>query len=100
MTTPLINMSMCDGSRHFGDLPQTAMWSDVCEHVRKLPGADLTGFVSDFITEAWIDFTYKGHEFSINDQYGDYWFFVRDPACPDETLLDVLAHFRLLLGDR
>ena len=64
----------------------------------RLPGATVTGFVTDFVTEAWIDITYRGQEFSINDQWGDYWFFVKDPACPDEIMAAVLDHCRLLLG--
>ena len=98
MAQPLINLIMHDGSRHFGDLPQTALWYDVRDHVARLPGAQLTGFVTDDITEAWIDFTYRQHDFSINDQFGDYWFFVSDPACPDEVLNEVLSHFAELLG--
>jgi hypothetical protein len=97
MTPSLINLIMHDGSRHFGDLPQTVLWYAVCDHVAQLPGATLTGFVTDGVTEAWIDFAYQGHSFSINDQFGDYWFFVKDPACPDEILREVLNHFADLL---
>ena len=97
MAQPLINLIMHDGSRHFGDLPQTALWYDVRDHVARLPDATLTGFVTDDITEAWIDFTYRQHDFSINDQFGDYWFFVSDPTCPDEVLSEVLEHFAELL---
>jgi len=97
MTHPLINLIMHDGSLHFGDLPQTMLWYAVRDHVARLPGAALTGFVADDVTEAWIDFTYRGHTFSINDQLGDYWFFVKDPACPDDVLSEVLSHFAELL---
>ncbi len=99
MPQSLINLIMHDGSRHFGDLPQTADWYAVRDHVARLPGAALAGFVTDDITEAWIDFTYRQHDFSINDQFGDYWFFVNEPACPDEVLSEVLNHFAELLGD-
>ena len=97
MTELLYNLIMHDGSRHFGDLPQTALWYDVRDHVARLAGATLTGFVTDDVTEAWIDFTYRGHAFSINDQFGDYWFFVNDPNCPAEILCEVLSHFAKLL---
>lgn len=97
MADTLIHLIMPDGSRHFGDLPQTVLWYDVRDHVARLPGAVLTGFVTDDVTEAWIDFTYHGHVFSINDQLGDYWFFVDDPACPETILREVLAHFATLL---
>ncbi len=98
MARPLYDLIMPDGSRHFGDLPQTMLWYAVRDHVEQLPGATLTGFVTDDVTEAWIDFSYQGHAFSINDQLGDYWFFVNDPACPDSLLRDVLDHFAQVLN--
>jgi hypothetical protein len=84
---------MCDGSRNFAGLPQTLDWYPVRDHVSAFPGAELTGFLCDHVTEAWIDFTYRGHRFSINDQYGDYWFFVDDPECDEQILDEVLTHF-------
>ena len=97
MAPPLFDSRMKDGSRHFAGLPQTTLWYDVRDHVDRLTGATLTGFVTDHVTEAWIDFTYAGHHFSINDQGGQYGFFVVDPACPDEVLLRVLRYFEHLL---
>jgi hypothetical protein len=97
LTFDLLNIIMRDGSRHFGDLPQTASWYALRDHVARITGAEVTGFVTDHVTEAWIDFTYKGHRFSVNDQYGDYWFFVEDPACPNDILNEVLFYCSLLL---
>ena len=96
---------MHDGSRHFGDLPENYSvedpeWHRLREHVRLLPGARITGFLTDDVTEAWIDFTYQGHRFSINNQLDDWWFFVDDPRCPDAILDRVLAHFATLLAPR
>lgn len=96
---PLLDLRMADGSRHFGDLPQTRLWHDVRDHVRALEGARLTGFLCDGVTEGWIDFAYAGRAFTINDQFGEYWFFVDDPDCPDDVLWAVLGHFARLLGD-
>ena len=93
----IYDMRMNNGSRHFASLPQTVLWYVVRDHVNKLPGAALTGFICDDITEAWIDFTYLEHKFSINDQFGDYWFFVEEPSCPNEILEKVLTHFEGLL---
>jgi hypothetical protein len=98
MTERLYSIIMHDGSRHFGDLPQTVLWHALRDHIEELEGAVVTGFVTDEVTEAWIDFSYRGHEFSVNDQYGEYWFFVQDPECPDEILEAVLSHCKLLLG--
>ncbi len=94
----IFDFRMHDGSRNFTDLPMTCDWYDVRDHVRALPGAVLTRFITDNVTEAWIDFTYRGHQFSINDQYGDYWFFVEDPACPNEILVEIRVHWAKLLG--
>ncbi len=98
MQGQLLNIIMHDGSRHFGDLPQTALWEQMRDYVSQLPEARLTDFISDHLTAVWIDFSYRGHEFSINDQLGSYWFFVKDPTCPDVILRDVLAHFARLLA--
>jgi hypothetical protein len=98
MAEELLNLSMNDGSRHFGDLPQTVLWYELRDHIEKLDGAAITYFVTDNVTEAWIDFVYRGYQFSVNDQFGDYWFFVDDPECPDEILRAVLSHCKLLLG--
>ncbi len=86
-----------DGSRCFLTLPANADWYAVRDHVRSLVDAEVTGFLTDNVTECWIDFRYSGHEFSVNDQFGDYWFFVRNRDCPDEILETVAAHFSDLL---
>lgn len=97
--TAIFDLRAADGSRHFACLPQTQMWTKVRDHIDSLSGAVLTTFVCDNITEAWIDFTYRDHNFTINDQYGEYWFFVQDPVCPNEILDEVVQHFRLLLNE-
>jgi hypothetical protein len=93
----LTHSIMRDGSRCFLALRPNADWYAVRDHVARLQGAELTDFVTDGITEAWIDFRYEGHDFSINDAPGDYWFFVKDPTCPDAILRTVASHFALLL---
>ncbi len=92
----ILDMRMKDGSRHFAGIPQTVSWYEVRDHVSNLSGAKLTGFLCDDVTEAWVDFTYRGHTFSINDQFGEYWFFVKEPTCPQEILEEVLSHFESL----
>jgi hypothetical protein len=98
MVKRIFDFRMCDGSRNFADLPQVLDWYPVRDHVSTLPGARLTGFLTDHVTEAWIDFTYRGHRFSINDQNGDYWFFVKDPGCDEQILDEVLTHWEAILG--
>jgi hypothetical protein len=53
----------------------------------------VTAYITDGVTEVWVDFAFCGYTFSINDQFGAYWFFVDDPACPDALLRSVLVHF-------
>ena len=101
----LFDLRMADGSRHFGDLPETydphePQWHRIKAHVERLAGAALTAFVTDDVTEAWIDFSVLGQQFSLNNQQGQWWFFVKDATCPDALLLLVLDHFEALLNPR
>src|SRR4051812_43399866 len=95
----LLDLRMNDGSRHFGSLPFSRPWGIVRDHAARLAGARLSGFVTDGVTEAWIDFELAGQHFTVNNQFGEFWLFVADPACPDSLLRSVLAHFSGLLGD-
>lgn len=88
---------MKDGSRNFADLPEVVFFDELREIARKFEGAHETGFITDWITEVWLDFEYRGHKFSINNQMGDYWFFVENPNCPDEILREVIEHFEKFL---
>lgn len=99
MAKELLNIIMHDDSRHFGELPQSATWYKLRRHIGNLNGVSVTEFITDHVTEAWIDFTFRGHQFSVNNQFGDYWFFVNAPHCPDDILEAVLSHCRLLLGN-
>ena len=98
MGEKLLDLIMNDGSRHFGELPQTVLWYELRDHIESLEGATVTNFITDNVTEAWLDFAYRGYLFSVNDQFGGYWFFVDNPKCPDDILEAVLSHYRLLLG--
>ena len=98
MTTQLTNHTMNDGSRKFAELPQTRLWRELRDHLQTLSGAVVTSFLTDGVTEAWIDFTFRGHSFTVNDQFGDYWFFVADPSCPHGILTEVVSHCERLLS--
>ena len=100
MAEELLNFIANDGSRQFGEVPQTVLWYELRDHLEKLDGAAITDFITDHVTQAWIDFTYRGYKFSVNDQFGDYWFFVDEPSCPDDILKSILSHSKLLLGER
>ena len=91
--TEIFDMRMNDGSRHFADVPEIVSFAAMRDHVRSLEGAEEIGFITDEVTEMWLDFHYREHRFSINNQHGDYWFFVDDPTCPEPILVDVCSHF-------
>lgn len=98
----IYDLRMADGSRQFGALPEhydvdAPEWHRLRAHVAALDGATPGGLVTDDVTEAWIDFTYAGHELSLNNQQGEWWFFVDDPACADAVLARVLDHFEAVL---
>lgn len=96
----IFDTRMNDGSRHFACLPQSAGWDALRAHLARLGGVEITGFVTDGVIEAWIDFRMGGHRFSVNNQLGEWWFFVRDPSCDLAVLQTVLHHCnRLLIGN-
>lgn len=97
MPTKLFNFTMNDGSRNFADLPETVFFDELRNHLAIFTGAKETVFLTDWVTEVWLDFEYRGEKFSINNQSGDYWFFVQNPNCSDEILLEVFEYFRKLL---
>ncbi len=88
---------MNESSRVFAELQQAVLWPRVKGHAGELSGARLTGFICDDVTEAWIDFRYRSHSFSVNDEFGEYWFSVLDTTCSDEILREVLDHFARIL---
>ena len=97
MIRELLDRKMNDGSRHFVDMPEVVFFDDFADHVELLEGAEITEFITDGVVEMWLDFEFRNHKFSVNNQFGDYWFFVQDPDCPEEILLEVVDHFRSLL---
>ena len=88
---------MRDGSRHFVDMPEVVFFDEVADHVEVLDGAEITEFLTDGVIEMWLEFEYRGHNFSVNNQLGDYLFFVDDADCPEEILFEIVDHFRQLL---
>lgn len=97
MIKDLFDMRMNDGSRHFVDMPEVVFFDEVADHVEELEGAEITEFITDGVLEMWLEFEFSEQNFSVNNHLGDYWFFVRDPNCPEEILFEVIDHFRQLL---
>lgn len=78
-----------DGSRHFLSLPQSIRVEDLISRITAFPDMEVTHVLSS-IPESWVDFEFEGQKFSVNDQFGEYWFFVDSPQCP----LDILTVLR------
>lgn len=97
MFDDLLKVKMHDGSRHFVDMPEVVFFDEVADHVEELDGAEITEFLTDGVVEMWLDFEYRGHNFSVNNHLGDYLFFVEDADCPEEILFEIVDHFRQLL---
>lgn len=91
MASKLFDIRMADGSRNFADVPQTLGFEDLHEHLCANAEIKITGYVNAPV-DLWIDFDFRGHKFSLNNQLGDYWMFVDDPACPDDILLAILTY--------
>ena len=68
-----------------------------CAITSSVWGVQVTDFITDNVTEVWIDFVYRGQRFSVNNQFGEYWFFVDKPRCSEEILEAVLGHCELVL---
>jgi hypothetical protein len=89
----ITNIIANDGSRQFLSVPETVSWKKLRKMIEKLDGAVETNYISDEFCEMWIDFTYKQHKFTVNNQLGEYWFFVEDINCPDSVLSELASYF-------
>lgn len=97
MKIELINFLTPGGSLNFMDVPGEIIGGDdLYEYLGTLDGVEMKGATADF-TEVWMDFSFRGYDFAINTQLGDYWFFAENPDCPQEILLEIAAHCQKLL---
>jgi hypothetical protein len=92
MDLRLTNTSMHDGSRHFASVPESASAEPLKQRLEELEGVVITRLLTDRVTESWIDFDFHGCRFTVNNQMGEYWFFVNDPKCPEATLATIVDH--------
>ena len=87
-------MIMNDGSLFFFDMPASISWDELHARIESLDDAQITNFFSDLIVGFWLDFTFRGHQFSVNNPMGEYWFFVEDATCSPEILNVVVEQFK------
>jgi hypothetical protein len=88
---------MSDGSRCFAWLPESCSWHELKGHLQTLQGVVITEFLTDHVTEMWLDFTFQGNAFTVNNPLGEFWLFVKTPACDNEILTAVIEHCEALL---
>ena len=101
MKIQIFNFVVNDGSRNFMDLPEDLIgWNSLYEYLGLLDGAEKTGYLTDRVTEVWMDFSFRGYDFSVNNQMGNYWFFAENPQCPEDILLEIAVHCEKLFDDR
>lgn len=93
MTARPLDFRISDGTRLFASIPAILSWYEAWDRLIGLPGTEVIGFLIDGATEAWIDFRFRDRSFSVNEQFGEYWFFVVDPDCPDAILVEIIDHF-------
>ena len=84
-------------ARHFVDLPEVVFFDQLADHIGELPGAEVSEFEADGVVAVWIEFSYRGQKFFVDNLLGDFRFWVEDPKCEEAVLLDIAAHLRRLL---
>ena len=62
-----------------------------------MPGCEITEFEADGVIGVWIEFEFRGNKFFVDNQMGDVRFFVEDPKCEEEILIEIADHLRKLL---
>ena len=82
---PLMNTIMRDGSRHFLTLRETARPADIRARLESIPGVRVCQ-LSSIGFDLWVSFQCMGWRFSINNPFGELWFFANDPTCPEDIL--------------
>lgn len=92
-TPEIFDVRMKNGSRQFADIPEIVLPSRMWTIIARLPGTEMKSFLASVgEIEAWIEFRYRGFDFTVNNQNREYWLFVRQPECPEEILREVAGH--------
>ena len=96
----LIDIRTKDGSREFVRLPGCAGRRALRDIIQCLDGTEVVNFSEECCDEAWLKFTYCGHEFSARDHGAEVLLVVRDPQCSDVALFQIAWRCELLLGSQ
>lgn len=89
---------MADGSLFFAELSGSISWADLGDHLKRIDQLRIMKFVTDGITEAWLDFDYYGQHFTVHCPLDTYFVFAQDFDCPAFMLTELIVHFQKLEG--
>lgn len=84
-TAPLMNVVMRDGTRHFLTLRETARTEEIRVRL-EATGAIRVCQLSQGGFQWRMRFQCLGWHFRVTNPYGELWFFVEDPGCPEDIL--------------
>ena len=84
-------------ARHFVDFPEVIFFDELADHLSELFGCEITEFEADGVFAVWVEFEYRDQKFFVDNAMGDYRFFVEDPQCEEDILMEIANHMRLLL---
>jgi hypothetical protein len=82
----------------FCKFPQTRLGCEIRERLVELPGVAVTDAIDAPIAGSWIEFTFRGHSFTINEESEEFVFYVEDGDCPAAVLAEVAGHFDLFFS--
>ena len=57
-------------------------------------------FEADGVLKLWLEFEFANNKFFVDNALGDYRFYVEDPKCDEDILLELASHLRSLLEKR
>ena len=92
----ITDFRMHDGSRHFVSLPETQPPNRLLRHIFGLRFAVPYFYLSTAVAVLGR-LLVTGQCFTINNQFGEYWLFGKNPGCPQAVLEHVVSHFAGLL---
>ena len=76
---------------------ETLTFEQLPLQIIKIDGVAITGILTDNVVEIWLDFDFHGASFSVNNQFGEFWFFAESEDCSDDILSDISRHLKTVM---
>ncbi len=98
-SAPLMNVIMRDGSRHFLTLRETCRAEGTRARLEGAGGIRVCQLShgGGFQWRMW--FHCLGWRFCVTNPFGELWFFVEDPLCPDDILRCLVRRLGVTLAE-